>query len=329
MNTVHHITPLGRFKWLLRREYWENRGGFFWAQVITGGIAILFSAMGAGIGAMVARKAQAAGAITRIDTPGDYAHAMGAAGDGLLLTGILLASVVLAFVVFFYALGSLYDDRRDRSILFWKSLPVSDLQTVLSKVVWALLLAPLVAIVVGIAVGLCLWLVAILGSVAAGVPSPWTMATHSRPLRIVGQVLSAVPVTLLWSLPTVGWLMLCSAWARSKPFLWAVLVPLLGCVMVSILGAMPGVKLPLGWVWYVVGYRGLLSVFPGTWVVHGLNGAQGDTAGFSNPGELVQSLLQHRNLVNVVTGPDIWIGALVGVAFIAAAIWLRRRREDA
>ncbi|GAE49902.1 membrane protein [Xanthomonas arboricola pv. pruni str. MAFF 311562] len=64
--------------------------------------------------------------------------------------------MVLAFVVFFYSLGSLYDDRRDRSVLFWKSLPVSDVQTVLSKAAWALLLAPLIAIVIGVLVGLAL-----------------------------------------------------------------------------------------------------------------------------------------------------------------------------
>ncbi|MFT4197165.1 MAG: ABC transporter permease [Pseudoxanthomonas sp.] len=330
--TVPHPTqphPTRTFAWLLRREFWENRGGFLWAQLITGAIAVLFAALGALIGVIAARKAQATGAINRIDDLDDYAHTLGSVGDFLLLNGIGLASVVLAFVVFFYALGSLYDDRRDRSILFWKSLPVSDTQTVLSKAAWALLLAPLLAIAIGLAVGVALWLVAILGAAAAGVPDSWAMATHSHPFRALGVVLSNLPIGLLWSLPTVGWLMFCSAWARSKPFLWAVLVPLLGCVMVSILGGMPGVHLPLGWIWYVVGYRGLLSVFPGTWLPRGLNHARLDTGDLHDPHDLLQWAIQHQNGAQVYANADIWIGAAAGIAFIAASIWLRRRAAEA
>ena len=66
---------------------------------------------------------------------------------GMLLGGVILACVVLAFVVFFYCLGALYDDRRDRSILFWKSLPLSDTQTVLSKLISALVVAPAIAVI--------------------------------------------------------------------------------------------------------------------------------------------------------------------------------------
>ena len=58
---------------------------------------------------------------------------------------------MLGFVVFFYCLGSLYDERKDRSVLFWKSLPVSDRDTVLSKALSALVVAPTLAIAVGIA----------------------------------------------------------------------------------------------------------------------------------------------------------------------------------
>lgn len=85
-------------------------------------------------------------------------------------------------------------------------------------------------------------------------------------------LLKTVPMSLLWALPTVGWLMFCSAWATSKPFLWAVLFPLLACVMLSILSAMPGISLPIGWIWYIVGYRGLLSALPGTWSPRAVSG---------------------------------------------------------
>lgn len=328
MNAMtHQASPARTFGWLLRREYWENRGGFVWAQVITGGIAVFFALLGAVIGAITARR----NLVNDSVNPGDmaeYARTLGQVGDGLLLGGIGIASVVLAFVVFFYSLGSLYDDRRDRSVLFWKSLPVSDVQTVLSKAAWALLLAPLIAIAIGLVVGLALWLIAIGGALIAGAPSPWAMATHSHPFALLWLLLKTVPMSLLWSLPTVGWLMFCSAWANSKPFLWAVLFPLLACVMLSILSAMPGVSLPIGWIWYIVAYRGLLSALPGTWSPRAVSGNL-DSSTMQNPSDLVQWALQHTDSSRVYGNPDIWVGAVIGAALIAASIYLRRRRSEA
>lgn len=326
MNAVSvNTSRAATFKWLLKREYWEHRGGFLWAQLITGGIAVFFAVLGVVIGVLGARNS--GGIHDQIDDLQEYARTLGAVGDGLLLGGIAIASVVLAFVVFFYALGCLYDDRRDRSVLFWKSLPVSDTQTVLAKAAWALLLAPLISIVVGLLVGIALWLVAILGAAAAGAPNPLAMATHSHPFRMLGLMLMTVPMGLLWSLPTIGWLMFCSAWAASKPFLWAVLLPLLACAMISILGAMPGVHLPLGWIWYTVAYRGLLSVWPGTWSPRSLQGNSVNADDFHNPGDVLNWVLRHNDPALVYGNPDIWIGAVVGIALIAAAIYLRRRRE--
>ena len=330
MNAVSVKTsPIATFKWLLKREYWENRGGFLWAQLITGGIAVLFAALGVVIGVIGAHynDITATGQAV-IDNQQEYAHALGWIGDGLLLGGIGIASNVLAFVVFFYSLGSLYDDRRDRSILFWKSLPISDNQTVLAKVMWAVLLAPLISIAIGLLVGLALWLIVIAGAAATGVPSPWAMATHSHPLRLLGLVLSTLPIGLLWSLPTIGWLMFCSAWASSKPFLWAVLLPLLACVMISILGAMPGVHLPLGWIWYIVAARSLLSIWPGSWSGNGLPGITIRSEDLQNPDDLLHWVVQHIDPVRVYGTPDLWIGAAVGVAFIVAAIYLRRRNGE-
>lgn len=108
------------------------------------------------------------------------------------------------------------------------------------------------------------------------------MATHSHPFSLLWLLLKTVPMSLLWALPTVGWLMFCSAWATSKPFLWAVLFPLLASVMLSILSAMPGVSLPIGWIWYIVGYRGLLSALPGTWSPLAVSGTL-DSSTLQNP----------------------------------------------
>lgn len=336
MNAVTHKPSshtdhrTNTFKWLLKREFWENRGGFLWAPLITGAIISLLTAIFAVIGLI--RMGNSGLGDTPLqfnDNLAEHARQIGGIGDTALLVGISLTTLVLAFVVFFYALGCLYDDRRDRSVLFWKSLPASDLQTVLSKATWALLLAPIVSILAGVLIGIVLWLIIGAAAAAAGVPSASAIFTHAHPLTVVGNTLTVIPVYLLWALPAVGWLMLCSAWARSKPFLWAVLIPVLACVMVSMAGVLPGTGINYGAIWYTLVYRGLLSVVPGSWAPASsafeanLQGA--GSANIQGPADLMR-LMNVSNL-DVLGSADLWIGAAIGAAFIALAIYLRRWRE--
>lgn len=325
-------SPARKFGWLLRREYWENRGGFFWAPVIAGIVICALSLLGALAGSLH---------ISGMDKPRnlnvdlsetEFARQMGFIGDGGLLAGVGIVGVVLGFVVFFYCLGALYDDRRDRSILFWKSLPVSDWLTVASKLVWALLLAPMLAILVGLCIGVCLLVISALMMKLNGMPGAWSMIWHSHPFQVALNALSIVPVYAAWSLPTVGWLMLCSAFARSKPFLWAVLVPILTATLLSWMGALPGISMPHGTIWYVLGYRGLLSIAPGTWYIDGtLLGRLAATAAsndIDSPADVI-GLIDLSRGWHIFAGADVWIGMAAGAAMIALAIWLRRRRDDA
>ena len=326
-STASPAHGTARFKWLLQREYWENRGGFFWAPLITGAIILGLYLILAVVGSIAARRSMgSSGFVFENADPHQVSQALGAFGDGMLLFGVLLACVVLAFVVFFYALGSLYDDRRDRSVLFWKSLPVSDTHMVLSKLAWALVLAPLLAIGIGILIGVAMWLISALTITVNGLPAGGAMFTHSHPLRVIGGVISSLPVYMMWSLPAVGWLMFCSAWARSKPFLWAVLVPVLACVVISMMTILPGVDIAHDKVWYTVVYRGLLSVIPGGWYPV-VGGVVGESAHIGTPDDLAGAIDLTRSW-HVFATADLWIGAVVGVAFIAAAIRLRRWRDE-
>ena len=330
MNAVatknHHTNT---FKWLLKREFWENRGGFLWAPLITGAIVCFLTAVMAVIGIIKFKRSEQGLDFNIGGDLAEHARQIGGIGDTALLIGISLTTLVLAFVVFFYALGCLYDDRRDRSVLFWKSLPASDLQIVLSKATWALLLAPIVAIVAGVLIGVVLWIIAGASLAAAGVPSASAVFTHAHPFSVIGNQLTMIPVYLLWALPAVGWLMLCSAWARSKPFLWAVLLPILACVMVSMAGILPGVGINYGAVWYTLVYRGLLSVVPGAWFpasnAFEANMQNAGNSDIQGPADLMR-LMNVSNL-DVLGTPDLWIGAAIGMAFIAISIYLRRWRE--
>ena len=322
---VPHATA--RFKWLLRREYWENRGGFFWGPVIAGAIIVGLNLILAVIGSIAARRSMGSSGFVfdNADTH-EVGQALGAMGDGMLVGGVIVACIVLAFVVFFYALGCLYDDRRDRSILFWKSLPVSDSQMVLSKLAWALVLAPVLAVAIGLLIGLALWLISALTITVNGVPAAHAVFTQSHPLRIIGGVLACLPVYMAWALPTIGWLMFCSAAARSKPFLWAVLVPVLACVVISMTTILPGVAIAHDRVWYTLAYRGLLSAVPGAWFPT-ISGVVDSSSAINTPDDLAGAINLARSW-QAFASADLWIGAVVGIALIAAAIRLRRWRDE-
>ena len=322
---VPHATA--RFKWLLRREYWENRGGFFWGPVIAGAIIVGLNLILAVIGSIAARRSMGSSGFVfdHADTH-EVGQALGAMGDGMLVGGVIVACIVLAFVVFFYALGCLYDDRRDRSILFWKSLPVSDGQMVLSKLAWALVLAPVLAVAIGLLIGLALWLISALTITVNGVPAAHAVFTQSHPLRIIGGVLACLPVYMAWALPTIGWLMFCSAAARSKPFLWAVLVPVLACVVISMTTILPGVDIAHDRVWYTLAYRGLLSAVPGAWFPT-ISGVVDTSGAINTPDDLAGAINLARSW-QAFASADLWIGAVVGIALIAAAIRLRRWRDE-
>jgi ABC-2 type transport system permease protein len=318
------------FYWLMKREFWENRGGFLWAPVVTGVVFLVLNVM-AIVAAEVMRARngiEIGGNNFRVlierAGDGDLAQ-VGAALDMTMLSSMGLLTIVLAFVVFFYCLGALYDDRRDRSVLFWKSLPLSNTSTVLSKVVSAVVVAPAIAVVVGIAVGLVQLVIFSLVLSFHGI-NMWELLTLAHPVRAVISLLGSIPVYALWAAPAVGWLLLCSAWARSKPFLWAVAVPVVAGLMVSWFGIMGVFSLPTQWFWTNVVARLLLSVFPGSHFAmdrHALHNVSG-LGDAHNPLALVSPTQTYA----VLASPNLWIGVAVGAALIAAAVWFRRVRDD-
>ncbi len=326
------VHPTHKFKLLLKREFWEHRGGFFWAPVVTGAIIALLTLLGTITSSFLFQRAVRNGdvnwdgmQINGVNGMEGARQAFGFAGDVTLLTGVALTCAVLVFVVFFYALGSLYDERKDRSVLFWKSLPVSDTQVVLSKAVWALLLAPVLAIVIGLLIGVVLWLISAAAMSFNGIPGAGAIFSQSHPFRVLGHVLSSIPVYVFWALPTVGWLMLCSAWARSKPFLWAVLLPVLGATLISWMGSLPGIQVAHDKVWYTLVFRGLASIVPGTWYFNPSVNAAVPT-NINGPEDLARAIDLSSSWHAFAT-LDLWLGAAVGIVMIFAAIQLRRRRE--
>ncbi|MEN1940591.1 hypothetical protein WCE41_05945 [Luteimonas sp. MJ246] len=328
-----------RFSLLLRREYWEHRGGFLWAPLIAGAISLLLTAVLFVI-AMVGMRNAASDAEIHLDDGstmsingldlGLLAQQMSADDKAQLASGIdltmMLASawpyIVMVFVMFFYCLGALYDERKDRSVLFWKSLPLSDGETVLSKVASAVLVIPLMATLAAIATMFgFLLLLSVTVMIHGG--SPWELIWGpGNPLAISLSVLAAIPVYALWAMPTVGWLMLCSAWARSVPFLWAVLVPVLAGVFVSMSSVTRIFGVESDWFWSNIVARMLLGVVPLTrHDISRLGHADIESQGLLH---MIQPSAVYSNLMQ----PELWIGVAVGIAMLFVATRLRRWRDE-
>jgi ABC-2 type transport system permease protein len=228
---------------------------------------------------------------------------------------------IMAIVIFFYCLGSLYDDRKDKSILFWQSLPIANWKTVASKVASAAFIAPAIAAVLGVIIGGML--VLITASVAAfhGI-SLWAGLTHAHPIRLIANIVGLIPLYALCALPTIGWLMLCSAWARSKPFLWAFIIPLATTFAVwwlHLLG-MPG--LDAHWFFSHVATRILFAVAPGNWLQFA-SSIHVETQG--------EEVFEHMDLLqnySALASGELWLGVIAGVAMLTGAVWFRRWRDD-
>ena len=135
-----------------------------------------------------------------------------------------------ALAVFAYALDCLYSERRDRSILFWKSLPVSDSRTVLAKVAVALLVMPALLTAFAILTNL------VCGAILSISPSPGspvrTMWDLGRLLPAYGQLIWVTAVNVLWFSPLIAYAMLASVLSPKLPGVTA-LVPLIVVVIVE------------------------------------------------------------------------------------------------
>jgi len=325
-----------KLKLLLKREFWEHKGGFFWAPLMAGGISVLLALMALLVGEVVARRELAHGEkftdqgiringlnfgeITKhmsADDLQNWSHAV----NGSMMVSSLWPFIVLGFVVFFYCLGALYDERKDRSVLFWKSLPLSDRDTVLSKVASAIVVAPVIATAAAMITMLAFGLVVTLVMPLHGL-NPFTMYWGAgNPFKVLATLVAMLPLYAMWALPTVGWLMLCSAWARSKPFLWAVMLPIFAGIFVAWFDVMNAFNVDTGWFWTHIVARSITSVFPLSW----MPATKGITV---NGPEDFSVLTSVQQMYSAFGSLDMWIGAAIGIVMIVAAIRLRRWRDD-
>ncbi len=307
-----------------------------WAPVIIGGIMGVFAVGSMIFGAFMARDNMVGVNGVRLTNlgeaiPADKYAEVGAVMSFSYLPALLPFLAILTFVVLFYSLGSLYDDRRDRSLLFWKSMPVSDTSSVLAKLTSILLITPTLSLALGSIFGFGLVMMSVVTAAILGANLFAPVLSSSNLYLMPFGILSMVPVYALWALPSVAWFMLVSAWAKRAPFLWAVGVPVLTGIILSWSEAMFKAGLPHEWFWENVIGRLFGSIVPGLFFLYG------NTEALEHQAQLIDAngpqafelgswvLAGYQTLAT----PTVWIGVAFGVAMIALAIRLRRWREDA
>jgi ABC-2 type transport system permease protein len=281
------IQPL---QWSVRRELWENRS-IYLGPVVVAGLYLFGFAMST-IGMPDRRRA------TLLLEPVKQRAVINQPYDAAAMFLFLAAMLIGAF----YCIDALYGERRDRSILFWKSLPVSDLTTVLSKASIPLMVLPAITFVVILATQfvMLLWSsVVLLQSGLAGTTWSRVSVAGDSPIVLYGLVTMA-----LWHAPIYGWLILVSAWAKRVAMLWA-LLPVLGFLILDLMASR-------GRYFREVMRHRLLGGF--------------DAAFDFKPNGAVDSLSQ-LTPGTFLTAPGLWGGLIVATLFLALAVRLRRTQE--
>jgi len=308
---------------LMHREYWENKGAFRTTPIVIGCVYVGFLLMSIFTTTHFDSELYTFREAIRMlaeQTPEFRATHI----YEVLLGSSLFFTVVLAFVVFFYLLGALYDDRKDRSILFWKSLPASDTATIASKLLAAMVLAPLIFWVVFILTQVVMAIIASIMVLAVG-ENPWTLfLSVVNPLKPWLILLLSYLASSIWFLPIYAWLLLVSSFAPRIPLLFAVLPP----VVISILQI---------WIDFLRTFTLDSSLFGiiGDWVANSpaiLTAQVHDGRGKVALGVPLTSDFDHlvtvSNILDRLFSLQMLAGLAVSAVFLAGTIWLRRRATD-
>jgi len=278
--------------WSVRRELWENRSIYLGPLIVAGVMLIGFV-----LGARRHVRFFFQDAIRAIDLL-DPAQRAEMLTKPLSLTAIPIV-IAASLVALFYCLDALHGERRDRSILFWKSLPVSDFVTVLSKVLVPLVVLPAVTCLTIIGLQLLLVFVGSLVLLTGGLDGT-ALWTGLPLLQLWITMIYGIVVLALWYAPIYLWLLLVSGWAKRSTFLWAVLPPLALCLIERI--AFDTTVL----------WKLLLDRLDG-FMHHGFD------------------FERHRDAtpdpLALFATPGLWIGLVVAIGLFAATVWFRRYRQ--
>ena len=289
---------------LIRREFWEHRS--LWIAPLIVAVLLVLTAIPVHIGNVSS------------DAPDNI---FGDARNRLSLFTLILWGqtvpqyLVMTIVVSFYLMDCLYSERKDRSILFWKSLPVSDATTVISKLLVGLVVVPLGVYLTAMVTGVLFQLIWALRVAYGSLPNISVAWDTVAWLKVQGLMLYGLVISILWYAPLAASLLLVSAWARKNVFLWTTLPPLIAIIMERIAF---GTRYTL----HLLQYRTW-----GIWDALGVDPTPPESAGHGRVvslAKLFDDVAMGKAFLNI----DLWLGLAVAAVFVFAAIRIRRYRDD-
>lgn len=298
---------------LLRRELWEHRS-IYVAPVVVAVLMTLGSLTG-----MVTISG-----IEHVDAGIVGLSNLPENGRSAVISGIMIGLsttfvFAMSIMMIFYALDSLYSERKDRSILFWRSIPVTDAETVLSKLLTTMVVIPVIVFALIAATHIAVLIIDSVWVAMRG-GNAWHLIWSAVPLvdnwSATLIFLLALP---LWLSPYIGWFLFVSAFTKRSPFLVAFLplavLPLLekmlfGSGVFAEAFFVRSIKMPL-----FIDLHTMERLFE-----------EGEHFRIVENAEL--SLLGLMNIRGFLLDPALWLGLIVCALFTAAAIYVRRYRDD-
>ena len=297
---------------LVKREIWEHRSIY----VTPIAIAVIVSLVSlAGMVTVSAFDKEVHMALfSASNIAGDTERQAALTGFFLGTSWVFLFALVI--LTTFYTLDCLYAERKDKSILFWRSLPVTDAETVVSKLLTAVIVLPLVtvaAIVVTHLVNLLIttvWVMLKGGNAAHLIWSSVPLFDNWAAALIV-TIASAV-----WMSPLIGWFLFVSAFTKRAPLLMAF---------------MPLIIIPImEWIFFrskifanaIFGRGEVIPLFREMDIEHFFDEER------MVVNENMVSLLAHIDIGRFLLSPSVWAGIVVCGLFTTAAIYVRRYRDE-
>ena len=297
------------FKTLMLREYWENRRAIFTTPLVITAVtmALVIISMGIfGRAIHINGDAYTLGEVIA-DMSSREASKLSEHINHLLLFSSVPVMIGVWFCMVFTALGSLYDERKDNSILFWKSMPVSDVQTILSKLLTVTMVIPVVAIGFTLIFQIFLLIVGSFYTIGTEY-SAWALlwSSSNLPALVFNEVIYMTMYSL-WALPIFAWLMLASVIAKRTPLLVAT-------IPVALLALFEGLFFHSEYLVRFIGMR-----ISGA---HIMDTEKGFAQNFSN-----MNPLSTLDIVQSASQPAFWTGLGIAAGLLYVTVLLRKRNS--
>ena len=301
---------------LVKREIWEHRS--IWITPAAVAFVVTFLAI-----AMVIMAAAFGEAVNpEIEKLADATlpEAVRRAALAVILVGnSSVFAIAMWFLMIFYCLDSLYAERKDKSILFWRSLPITDAETVVSKLLTAMIVIP-VATMAAVIVSHLLNLIIMSIWLASAGADPFRFIWGAVPLfdawAAIFIILLALPI---WLSPLLGWFLFISAWAKRGPLLRAALpiaiLPIMEYIIFRSWNLGAAILDRLRWETMPI-----FDIF--------------EFADQFDEDDLNDLLAQDLSLTSLIdipqflTSGQVWAGLVVCAVFTTAAIYMRRYRDE-